>query len=271
MALPVELRILIAGYALAYDEGIAFDWTNYTSGEEAGRLVKGGGTGGDIHPLGRVCRQLHEETKYIVYKVNPLRFPDVWVPEEPSPAVTSFPAATPFSESSRLRLRFTFGEIFRSTVNWEELKSRHKNGLDSWNLFRAIVETSVLAAIRHIQLDLGHKFITEGSEVDDGVSLWPSGKYYEFDWLAGELRESKHLKVDIFTHWPLDRPLPMVTLFMDEGRVLEQSVAILAGKGIERHWRFMPKKLSHDQLLELEDQLSAEEWALAQSWIENGL
>ena len=76
MRLPVELRLIIAEYALTYEDGIFWFWdkyrkrgkfmlrTDYSSFDDAK----------DLNPLKLVCTTLYWETRNSLYKLNTLRF-----------------------------------------------------------------------------------------------------------------------------------------------------------------------------------------------------
>jgi len=77
MKLPTELRLIIAGYALANDEGLEWRWAEQSDGSRIG-----GFKANPEHSFVRdhwpnrpcLCRQLHQETANIWLKVNDLHF-----------------------------------------------------------------------------------------------------------------------------------------------------------------------------------------------------
>lgn len=73
----MEVRLRIAEYALAHDEGLFWHWESYTPDKMIGRFRKRRFLFPDhnhFNPLGLACRQLHRETEYIPFKVNTLHF-----------------------------------------------------------------------------------------------------------------------------------------------------------------------------------------------------
>lgn len=79
MDLPVELRIMIADYALSYDDGLLWSWTVRPDGTRVGRFSDGYcslETSGPSYILDALClsRQLRRETANIMLKVNDIHF-----------------------------------------------------------------------------------------------------------------------------------------------------------------------------------------------------
>lgn len=88
MDLPVELRLIIAKYALLVPNGLGWRWLNYRKGPCVATLIRSDLFAKDdldtINALARTCKTLSEKCRGLVLQVNVVNF-DIWEMHELQP------------------------------------------------------------------------------------------------------------------------------------------------------------------------------------------
>jgi len=251
MELPVELRVMIAEYALSHEPGIFWTWTNYNEGEKSGKFVEPSGIG--IHdskpcnPFSLVCKQLAYETRNITYKVNTLNFDSGNTTNPEVPGYKSFPHSHTKSFS---------------------------NAANAWEHFRKLAPPSVLAAVSNVDLSF---CIYVNRRTEDGANEYP-----ELLQFADIASQSPHIKFQFYPFWNLpdffddeeeeEGLEELAQEFLDYGHRLERglSKALLNAPG--RTWRVRTDVIDEeDRLRRFKGRISTQDWKDAKRWIENGL
>lgn len=239
MDLPIELRLRIVEYALATSQPLYWTWLTYTPSLKFGTFKHLS----SLAAISRVSRQLHAETRSVVWQVNRFEF-----------------------------VESCFGIGYHATILdtrlTDQLSSLHFSGL--LKACRVFLQNAPAGCFKH-----KHAIITLRCTFPLGVAA-QTKCFKALDKLCA-MYPVAQFKLEVY-HWYLTTPVrdgscdPLVwdtSTFVNKGRDLQAAVSACGFGSRQRGWRLFPGFNGDPKVLE--EDLSGEELDMALRWFEDGL